>query len=68
MTSAQSFLSLNQLAARLGLPAAWLKAEADARRIPSLHAGRRQLFHIESVTRALLTRTECETREVCHAG
>jgi len=44
------------LARRLRLPAAWLRAEADARRIPSLRAGRRFLFNVEAVERVLLDR------------
>ena len=44
------------LSRRLRLPAAWLRAEAEARRIPSLRAGRRLLFSVEAVERALLDR------------
>ena len=41
---------------RLGLSAAWLKAEADAGRIPCLRARQRLLFDPEAVERALIAR------------
>jgi hypothetical protein len=44
------------LSRRLRLPAAWLRVEAKARRIPSLRAGRRVLFNVEAVERVLLDR------------
>lgn len=49
-------LSLRRLAASLKLPLAWLRAEADAGRIPCLRAGRRRLFHLDSVHRVLVQR------------
>lgn len=55
------FISLDDLSERLGLPAAWFKAEAEAGRIPSLHAGRRLVFNPEAVERALLERAERPT-------
>ena len=42
-----------ELAGTLGLPLAWLKAEAAAGRIPSLRVGRRRLFDVEAVRDAL---------------
>ena len=39
---------------RYGLSAAWLKAEAEARRIPCLKAGRRLLFDADAVEAALI--------------
>ncbi len=52
----ETFIPLQSLAQRLGLPAAWLKAEADAGRIPSLRAGRRIVFSAEAVEAVLLER------------
>jgi hypothetical protein len=52
------YISAMELASELGLPLAWLKTEAKAGRIPSLRVGRRQLFNVESVRRALADRTE----------
>jgi len=48
--------NLFELARRLRLPVAWLKAEADAHRIPCLRAGRRRVFNLEAVERALAER------------
>lgn len=52
-----SFVKLDRAAAHLGVPAKWLKSEAMARRIPHLVAGRRILFHLPTVRRALLDRS-----------
>jgi hypothetical protein len=60
MENTTSILNVLGLARRLGLPAAWLKAEAKAGRIPSLRAGRRLLFNPEAVERVLLERAAKE--------
>ena len=39
-----------------GLPATWLRTEADAGRIPMLRAGRRRLFNLDAVRRVLADR------------
>lgn len=41
---------------RYGLTVAWLKAEAEAGRIPCFKAGRRLLFDPEAVEQALVER------------
>jgi hypothetical protein len=41
---------------RFGLSVAWLKAEAEAGRIPCFKAGRKLLFDPEAVEQALLQR------------
>ena len=41
---------------RYGLSVAWLKAEAEAGRIPCLRAGRRMLFDAEAVETVLIRR------------
>ena len=56
------FVSLNQLSHTLNLPAAWLRAQAKARRIPSLKVGRRLLFDPGLVARALSERAEMVQR------
>ena len=52
----ETFVPAHQAASRLGVPAAWLKAEAKAARIPHLMTGRRLLLNVATVERALLSR------------
>ena len=56
METRKAFISVLQLASELGLPLAWLKAEARAGRIPSLRVGRRQLFDTDAVRNVLTER------------
>ena len=51
------------VARTLKIPAAWLKAETDAGRIPHLKAGRRLLFNPEAVQRCLVQRAAGEAAE-----
>jgi hypothetical protein len=60
----ESFLPLWRAAVRLGVPAAWLRAEANAGRVPCLRAGRRLLVNPSAVERALLERTQTTGRTV----
>jgi hypothetical protein len=53
-------LTLHNLAERTGLPAAWLKREADAGRLPCIRAGRRRMFDLDAVLKTLAARTERE--------
>jgi len=57
-----SFLSLEALAGSLGLPAKWLRTEADALRIPCLRVNGRRLFDIGLVRQALAKRMTEEMR------
>jgi hypothetical protein len=66
METRQPYISAIELANKLGLPLAWLKAEAKAGRIPSLQVARRQLFNADAVRRALAERTG-ETKGARHA-
>ena len=50
------FICLREAAERLGVPMAFLRVEADAGRVPYLRAGRRLLFDVHSVHRALVER------------
>ena len=52
----EAFISLRRTAARLGVPIAWLKAEAEAGEVPHLKVGRRLLFRSDEVERVLLER------------
>lgn len=45
---------------RYGLSAAWLRAEAEAGRIPCLRAGRRMLFDADAVEAVLIQRAAQE--------
>ena len=53
---AESFVPLRRAAARLGVPTAWLRAEAQAGRIPHLRVGRRLLANPQAVEEVLLDR------------
>lgn len=55
---AKTFIPLHALSRRLGLPAAWIKTEAEAGRIPSLRAGRRLMFNPDVVERILIDRAK----------
>lgn len=52
----ESFLPVRQAAVRLGVPAAWLRAEANAGRVPHLRAGRRVLVNPRVVEQVLMDR------------
>ena len=52
------FVTLNQLSHELNLPAAWLRAQAKAGRIPCLRVGRRLVFDPELVLRVLSERSQ----------
>ena len=48
------FMPLRPAAWKLGLPIAWLKAEAHAGRVPCVRSGRRLFFNIEALERRLI--------------
>jgi hypothetical protein len=52
----EKFIPIDRAATRLGLPGNWLKAEAQAGRVPSLRIGNRTLVDLDTVRRALLER------------
>lgn len=54
----EAFEPLHNTASQLGVPARWLKSEAEAGRLPYLRAGRRMLFNIEQTRAALLEKAE----------
>jgi len=51
-----TYQTVERAAARLGIPAAWLRAEAEAGRLPCVKAGRRTLLSAAAVEVALLSR------------
>jgi hypothetical protein len=57
---APRLLPLNPTARSLRVPARWLRAEAEAGRIPHLKAGRVLLFDVDAVERVLLDRARSE--------
>jgi len=59
-------LSLPELAEAMKLPKGWLKAEADAGRIPHLKIGDRYRFDADAVEEVLLVRSR-QAGEVAHA-
>jgi hypothetical protein len=63
-TSPSILLSLPALAKALHLPEEWLKAEADAGRIPHLRIGGRYRFNLVAVTRVLSERAAQGREEV----
>ena len=59
----RKFVSALGLSNILGLPLAWLKAEAKAGRIPSLMVGRRRMFDANYVRHILAERAERELQQ-----
>ena len=59
-------LSLPELARALNLPESWIKAEANAGRIPHLRIGKRYRFNSETVIRALAERAAKGGKEAGH--
>lgn len=62
MDTPKPFVTLEQLASTLRLPAAWLRREADSGRIPVVRASRRRMFDEAAVRMALLARQGTEGR------
>lgn len=59
-------LSLGRMARRLGVTAAWLRAEAEADRVPCLRAGKRYLFAATAVQDALAAKAARMRQGVRH--
>lgn len=57
-------LTLSRIARRVGVSQQWLRAEADAGRIPCLRAGRRYLFDLDATKEALARRAAESQPEV----
>ena len=56
MDADTKLLTLHRLAERTGLPVAWLRREADEGRLPCIRAGRRRMFDLAAVLKALVER------------
>lgn len=56
MNNPTDLLSLPALAKALNLPKEWIKAEADAGKLPHLRIGKRYRFNHEAVVRTLTER------------
>lgn len=59
------FISLRELSRATRLPAAWLRREADAGRLPCIKAGRVRMFDPDAVKAAL---AKLQKLEVSHEG
>lgn len=59
-------VSLIELARRYRVPAAWLRREARAGRLPAIQAGSQHLFNVEAVERALAERAARSAEEGEH--
>lgn len=57
------YVTLRELARVLRIPAAWLRRETAAGRLPHLAAGRRALYDVEAVRRSLSERTDASRAE-----
>lgn len=54
----EEFDPVERVAARLGVPTNWLKAQADAGKVPFIKVSNRRLFDLDSVRKALLDTQE----------
>ena len=52
----ETYVSLRRAATEIGVPMSWLKAQADAGRLPHLRCGRMRRFNIAEVERLLRER------------
>jgi len=57
-------LPLGPTARLLSVPSAWLRAEADAGRLPHLRAGSKYLFDVVTVERLLLERARRQNHDL----
>lgn len=55
-TAPPRLLTLGPVARRLRVPVAWLRAEAEAGRVPCLRAGKAMLFAPDAVEQVLVER------------
>jgi hypothetical protein len=65
-TTRSRLLPLNVIARRLRVPVRWLRAEAQAGRIPTLRADNKYLCDFEAVESALLQRARGEAVDASH--
>lgn len=63
-TTHATLLPLGPMARRIRVTTTWLRAEADAGRVPCLKAGKRYLFAPEAVERTLAERAANGSEDV----
>jgi excisionase family DNA binding protein len=61
------FMPATAAAARLGVPVTWLRAEAEAGRLPHIRIGKRLLFNPSAVERSLSDRASESGKAVADA-
>jgi excisionase family DNA binding protein len=66
MNNTTHLLSLPVLAKTMNLPEGWIKAEADAGRLPHLRIGKRYRFNLDAVIRALSERAALTSEGVSY--
>jgi hypothetical protein len=59
-TTQPELLPLHSTARQARVPVEWLRKEAEAGRVPCLRVGRRLMFNVAAVTRALTERAATE--------
>ena len=64
----RTFVPLPTLAYRLGLSGSWLKAEAEAGRLPCLRVGRKLMFNIEAIEATLVERARSDSELIDASG
>lgn len=62
-TKTPPFVTVRRAAKQLGLPAAWLRRETEAGRLPSIRAGKSRLVDPEMIRAALHDRAEATTEQ-----
>jgi hypothetical protein len=62
MHDTPKLMNLAATARHLRVPAKWLRAEAEAGRIPHLRAGATLLFDPDAIEQLLLERVRCATK------
>lgn len=67
-TPQTAFIPLAEISGRLGVPLAWLRAEAKAGRIPTVRIGRRWLGKLHDVEAALDARAKQGATNTPSAG
>ena len=63
MSDERTFISIQRMATRLGVPRNWLIREIEAGRVPHLKAGRTVLLNPDLVEQALLQQAEQSQRQ-----
>lgn len=66
--SKTTYLSVDDAARRLGLPAAWLRREVKAGRLPHIRAGRRLRVDPDAIDKALAARAEAKIEAQAEGG